>query len=68
MTKDEQISKLRAALMHDKTCYFGSHRCSHPEARARREIERLLGEPITPHGGLDAQERENRYHFHDTGE
>lgn len=68
MTKDEKIRRLRAELMHDKTCYYGAHRCSHPAARAQRDLERLLGEPITPHRDLDAEEHELRYAHHDTGE
>jgi hypothetical protein len=68
MTKSEQIARLKAALLHQKTCYYGGHRCSYPEARAKRDIEKLLGEPVTPHPELDYQERESRYFYVNSGE
>ena len=68
MTKDEKIARLSREILHDKSCWYGAHRCSFPEARAKRDLERLLGEPVTPHKELDSQEREARYSFYNTGE
>lgn len=68
MTKDEKIERLSREILHDKSCWYGAHRCSFPEARAKRDLERLLVERVTPHKELDAQEREAHHIFHDTGE
>lgn len=64
MTDKEKLARLRRELTHDKTCWYGAHGCSHPEARAKREIERLLGESITPHADLDADEKWRRENAH----
>ena len=51
----EKIARLRAELLHDKTCWYGAKLCSHPEARAKRDIARLLQEPFR-HTELEAEE------------
>lgn len=58
MTKDEKIQRMKAEILHDKTCWYGANLCTYPGARAKRDLERLLGERITPHSGLDAEARE----------
>lgn len=60
MSDKDKIVRLRRELIHSKTCYYGGHKCSHPEARARRDVERMLDEKITPHEGLDADEKWHR--------
>jgi hypothetical protein len=67
MNDAERIKRMRAELLHDKTCWYGAQRCTHPAARAQRDIARLLGEPFS-HPELDAEERRNRYLSFDSGE
>ena len=64
MTDKEKIARLRRELIHSKSCFYGRHNCTHPEARAKRVVERLLGENITPHAGLDAEEKWHRENNH----
>lgn len=55
MTDAEKVKRLRAELLHDKSCWYGAQRCSHPEERAKRDIARLLDEPFRSKA-LEAEE------------
>lgn len=60
LTDVEKIQRLRNALHHSLSCFYGGHGCTFPDARADQDIARLLGEPFS-HKGLADEEHYRQY-------